>query len=331
MGFFSSKRVIPFAIVALIVTTAIAGVSGTYMSRQPSTGIQVIVNGTYDPDNIGSATMLNVTVRNQNSQPVQPVFFVKWNWLANIWLTRNGPNVVNAKTDGSYLLQATDALAAIPRGDSFRLIVSNKLHNELVAESDPVFARTQPTPVVNPSFKWWTIDEAKGVKAPYGWQVNLRNNDFLSSGVVPLTSNDSAGVLAKLNYTGIGKAPSEITMSQKLLMNSTNLNLQVENMLTSNPNTDTLFGVSVTDGTHMLYYVFSETTVKTSTLIYPDNTTIIVGNTPRLQWNTIRLHIQSDWANQAWIIPEQVTISLFIRTASTGIFYAGISQINSST
>jgi hypothetical protein len=101
-------------------------------------------------------------------------------------------------------------------------------------------------------------------------------------------------------------------------------------MLTTNLAADTFFGVSITDGVHVLYYVFSEKTLTSRTITYATNTTIITPISGQ-QWNVLHLPGESTWTNQGWVIPNEVTVTFFVRASSPGIFYAGINQAESAT
>lgn len=323
------RRFTPLVIIVMIVATLFGGVSGVYFSRSNSSGVQVQVNSALDPDNIGAATFLNVTVRNTGPNPISPVFFVKWNLLANIWNSSNSPALLQPKSEQSYLIRASDALAAVPRGTVFRILVSDRFTQQLIAESALTTSKIPSTPVVNPLFKWWTIDTATGKKIPFGWRLTVKNVDLASSGIEPLNMNGTSGLAARLNYTATDNGPAQLELSQKLPFNATNINILLNESLTTSVARNVLFGASITDGTHLLYYVFSDVATSTSTVTYLTNTTVTVP-VSKSNWNSFQMRPLPAWLGQGWNVPDQVTISFFLRAATPGVYHASISQVELS-
>ncbi len=322
------RRLTPFLMIGIVLIAVLAGVAGLYVSRQSAPRVDIHVNTAFDPDNIGAATVLNVTLKNTGVQPILPVFFIKWNLLADVW-NSSAATVLQPQSEQSYLVRATDALAAVPRGGAFRILVSDKLTQQLVAESDQFVSKVPAPGVLNPLFKWWTIDTAIGKKSPYGWRLTTNNVDLTTSGIQPLSTNTTTGLLALLNYTSPANGPAQLTLSQKLLFNATNVDLLVNETVSNSSDRSVLFGASVTDGTHLLYYVFSETATAVSTLNTSENTTIILP-VSKSGWSPVSLRAAAIWASQGWAVPDQATISFFFRASATGVYYASIRQVESA-
>jgi len=83
----------------------------------------------------------------------------------------------------------------------------------------------------------------------------------------------------------------------------------------------------VADGTHTLYYVFSDRATQQTLTSYSTNTTVIIP-TLRSQWNTINLSPQPIWNAQGWVTPQQVTFTLFLESNSVGVYYVSLDGIN---
>jgi hypothetical protein len=323
-GILHHKFTAPMMII-LIFATAFAGFSGLYVSSHAATAVEVRVNSAFDPDKIGAATLLNVTLKNSGSKPILPVFFVKSSFLPDIWLS-NATELPPGDAQHSYLIHATDALSAVPKGTSFRVLVSDKLTRDIVGES-AVFASNIPAPVVvNPDLKWWTIDGVTGKKIPFGWKLTMMNLDSSTSGITPLGDNATSGLLAKLNYTSIDNAVARLALSQKLPFNFTNINLSVSETFGSNPNPSGVFGIVISDGSHGVYYSFSDTATIQIVKTFANNVTITLP-IHGTDWNSIVLTPFSYWTKQAWILPQQATITFFVEAQATGVYYARIGAV----
>src|SRR6059036_2450601 len=79
------QRLTPTLMVVIALTMALVGVSGAYMSQASNPEATIQINGVMDPDSIGAATLINVTVTNLSSVPISPIFFVKYGPLPYFW------------------------------------------------------------------------------------------------------------------------------------------------------------------------------------------------------------------------------------------------------
>ena len=130
-----------------------------------------------------------------------------------------------------------------------------------------------------------------------------------------------------LNYTSSRVGIERLALSQRALLNATNLSIHFNQSLTTNIATNLIFGAIVADGTHTLYYVFSDRATQQTITPYSTNTTIIIP-TQRSQWNTINLSPQPIWNAQGWVTPQQVTFTLFLESNSVGVYYVSLDRIN---
>ena len=306
---------------------AFVGVSGAYISQVSSPKTSIQINGVMDPDSLGAATRINVTLTNLLATPVSPTFFVKYGPLPFYWTT-NSSAALTGGAENTYVISAPDALSAVPRGAQFRIMIYDKLTGQLLGESSSWKVDVPPPPLVNPGLNWWVLEQSIGKKVPFGWKLSLSNTDPLVSGVTPLGVNGTSGLQMILNYTSAGKGLVEgLALSQKVLLNATSVNIHLNQSLATNIATKTMLATSVTDGTHTLYYIFSNQATQQTTTTYATNTTIIIP-TQASVWNTIRINPENIWTSQGWSALQQVTLTVFLESSSAGVYYASIDGID---
>jgi hypothetical protein len=312
--------------VVMTLTVIFAGVSGAYITQASSPRTAIQLNGVMDPDTIGSATMINVTVTNLLATPVLPIFFVKYSPLTYFW-ANNSTSLLNSGSASSYVISAPDALSAVPRGNQFHIVIYDKLTGQLLGESSSWKADIPAPSLENPALKWWILDPSVGTRVPFNWKLSLSNTDPVWSGISPLRVNGTNGVQMTLNYTSPVAGVEKLALSQKILLNATNVVVHFNQSLTTNIAGNLIFAASVADGTHTLYYVFSDRATQQTVTPYSTNTTVIIP-TQKSRWNTITLSPQSIWNTQGWATPQQVTFSLFLESNSVGVHYASLDSIS---
>ncbi len=321
------KRAAPTTLIVLVLAIAFVGASGTYISIGSQPKVDVQVTQVEDPDSLGVATLLNITLTNLSSQPVTPKFFVMWSLAPYLWVT-NSSEILAGKYEASYLILSPDTIAAIPSGATFRVFVFDSTTGHLVGQTGMLTARVRAPSITNPHFRWWTLDGTTGRKTPFGWRLSASAPDPVASAIVEPDRNQTAGVRLKLNYTSSMSGPAELVISQKTLFNST----QILVLLSESFPTDgsaigkALFGTRISDGTHILYYVFSSTASKETVNVYPQNVTVTVPvSSSALGW--VQLDALAIWNLQGWTVPAQVELAFFLKATATGVYYADIGQI----
>jgi len=320
------QRLTPSVMVVMTLSVIFAGVSGAYITQASSPRTEIQINGVMDPDSIGSATMINVTVTNLLATPVLPIFFVKYSPLTYFWAS-NSTSPLNSGSASSYVISAPDALSAVPRGDQFHIVIYDKLTGQLLGESTSWKSDIPAPSLENPALKWWVLDPSVGTRVPFNWKLSLSNIDPVWSGISPLGVNGTSGVQMMLNYTSSLVGVERLALSQRALLNATNLSIHFNQSLTTNIATSLIFGAIVADGTHTLYYVFSDRATQQTIRPYSANTTVIIP-TQRSQWNTINLSPQPIWNAQGWATPPQVTFTVFLESSSAGVYYANLDSIS---
>ncbi|HYY92105.1 MAG TPA: hypothetical protein VE955_08960, partial [Candidatus Dormibacteraeota bacterium] len=322
------QKLTPSLMALMTLTIIFAGVSGAYISQASTPKSTIQISGVADPDSIGEATAINVTLRNLLTTPVSPTFFVKFAWLTYLW--NPGPNsLLQSGNQATYEITAPDALSAVPEGATFHIIVYDGLTGRLLGESLASKATIPTPPIVNPSLKWWALEPSVGKKIPFGWKFSPSNTDLASSRVNPLGYNGTSGFQMMLNYTSTGRGNQQMILSQKTFLNDSAVSLHFNQSFTTSLASGTFFAAGVTDGTHTLYYVFSNFATQRAITQFSGNTTIIVPTTGP-QWNNVTLNPQTDWIAQDWTLSQQVTVSFFLASESPGIYYTSISSIDSA-
>jgi len=224
------------------------------------------------------------------------------------------------------MIKAPDALSAVPRGNLFHILIFDKVTGQLLGESSLWKADITASSVVNPGLKWWVLDQTVGKKVPFGWKLALSNTDLAASGFGPLGVNGTSGIRMMLNYTSTTGLVEQMALSQKMPLNSTKVDIHLDQSFVTNLSTKNLVSASLTDGTHTLYYIFSNVAIQQTMTPYTANTTIIIP-TQKSQWNTITISPQSIWTNQGWAIPQLATLTVFLESSSAGVYYASFDRI----
>jgi len=319
------SRLSPTVLVILVLTLAFVGVSGAYISQAANPKVAIQINSVMDPDRIGSVTVINVTLKNQLLTPISPNFFVKFGPLPFLW-TPNSTRILTGNSTGSYIINAPDALSAVPHGYPFHIVIFDKVTGQLLGESASSKADIAAPSLTNPELKWWVLDQTVGKKVPFGWKMALSNTDLSTSRVEPLGTNGTSGISLTLNNTSTNGQLELLALSQKMLLNATNVNIHLNQSLVTDMSTKTFLGASITDGIHTTYYLFSNLASQQIVASYSTNVTITVP-IQESQWNTISINPQSIWSSQGWAIPQQVTLSVFLESDSSGVYNASLQQI----
>ena len=319
------RRLTPTVMVFMVLTLSFVGVSGAYISQAVNPKASIQINNVMDPDSIGAVTMINVTLKNLLPTPILPNFFVKYGPLPFVW-TSNSTGVLDADSTNSFVITAPDALSAVPHGSQFHILIFDKVTGQLLGESPLWKADITAPSLVNPALKWWVLDQSVGKKVPFGWKLALSNTDLRASSVEPLGINGTSGVQMRLNYTSTTGLVEQLALSQKMLLNATNVNIHLNQSFVTNLSAKILASASVTDGTHTLYYIFSDSATQQVITSYSTNTTIIIP-TQKSQWTIISINPQSMWTSQGWVSSQLVTLTVFLESTSGGIYYATLEGI----
>jgi hypothetical protein len=305
------------------------GAFGAYVSNSPPSKVEVQINSIADPDGIGAATLLNVTLDNLTPRPIAPSFFIKWNLLPYLWASSSTGSLAPSSS-ASYLVTATDGLSAVPRATSFRVYVFNSGTGDLVGQSLSLRADTPLPSIANPHFRWWTLDVGAGSKVPFSWKLTKTNIDPLTTVLQGLDQNQTAGLTLRVNYTNPASNLEKIMISQKVLLNATRVNLSMFDPLQTSTGDRAVLGITVTDGAHDLSYIFSNNTVTPpiSTSNYNSTTTVPIAAGA---WTSVSIDANQVWQANGWGSPAQVTFTIFLQANSLGVYSANVRDITYSS
>jgi len=309
----------------LLLTTIFVGAYGTYVSSSPPSKFAVQINSVSDPDGVGAGTLLNITLSNSTPKPIAPLFFVKWSILPYLWTSNSASNLSPSGT-AMYIVTASDALAALPRSANFRVYVYDANTGNLAGESLPYIANIREPTLANPHFRWWTLDFGAGTRVPFSWKLTKTNVDPLTSVIKGLDENQTAGITLQLNYTSSLTSFERVTISQKVLLNATTVNLSLFDPLATSTGGQVILGVTVTDGAHEITYLFSNATAKPTFVPSAYNATAIIPITASA-WTTVSIDPSQAWLAQGWASPNQVTFAIFLQANRVGLYSASIRDL----
>jgi hypothetical protein len=318
-------RVGPTILIVLVLIAVLVGASSAYVSQVSGPKVDVKLGQVADPDSLGVATNLTVTVTNHGPQEISPIFFVKWFFLWDLWKA-NQTQILPGGARASYLLTATDALGGVPRGDSFHIAVFDSVTGQFVAQSASYQAEIARPPVANPHFTWWTLDEGSGRQVPFPWKLSLANLSPQAGGISLLNQTLLSGVQFRVNSTDNLGTTGELVLSQKLFFNETNVIILVSQPRWNLPLNMAATGARATDGTRTLYFLFSGEASTVTVTRYAENTTVTMPIAYSV-WNTVTLNTKSVWQSQGWSIPTSLDFSIFLRSSTSGTFLASVREV----
>src|SRR5213594_2886060 len=309
----------------LLLTTIFVGAYGVYVSSSPTYKVEVRINSVTDPDGIGAATLLNLTLDNQTPQLITPSFFVYWLYLPYLW-SSNSSNTLPPWSSASYIVTATDGVGAVPRSTSFWVYVFDTNTGNLVGQSLRLTPNIPVPALANPHFRWWTLDVGAGTQVPFGWKLTKTNIDQFTSVIQRLDQNPAAGMSLLLNYSAPAFNLEKIMLSQKVLLNATTVNLSLFDPLATSTGSQAILGVTVTDGAHEITYLFSNATAKSTFVPSAYNASAIIPITAST-WTTVSINPSQAWLAQGWAVPNQVTFAIFLQANHIGLYSASIRDV----
>jgi hypothetical protein len=318
----------PSVMLGLVLTTAFVGASGAYVSRNSDYKVTVHVDSIGDPDLLGVGTVMKVTVSNIGTEPVVPLFYLKSSIQPFLWSSLNETRMLRPDNSASYTIVPSDPNAAVQNHGQFHVWVFDSTTGNLAGQSLLTTASLLEPTILNPQFRWWTLDFSAGVKVPYGWKLETSGVNVVNSGVAGLDHNWTLGVRMKLNYTTTTQGPAHMALIQKVAGNVTVIDVAIEREFSGirNQTNTGVFGATLTDGNHVLDLVFSDAVTQQTAHVFAENTTVILPlPTASLTW--MRLDVGNLWTSQSWTVPKQLTLSFFIQASTSGVYYAQIGEI----
>jgi hypothetical protein len=104
------------------------------------------------------------------------------------------------------------------------------------------------------------------------------------------------------------------------------VNLSLFDPTATSTGSQAVLGLTLTDGAHELFYIFSNATAKTVFLTSSYNITTVVP-VASSAWTTVSIDATQAWLAQGWAVPNQVTFSIFLQANSPGLYSANIRDI----
>jgi len=319
------RRVGPALMLLAILSIALIGASSVAAALSSMTRMDVKLIEMRDPDGLGVTTRLDVSLVNHRLTTMHPRFFVKWFFLWDYW-TSNDTDGLASLANRGYELNATDALAGIPRGTAFRVGVYDSLSGEFLTQSQSYVSIAPRPHVANPSFAWWTLDMSSGRPVPFAWKVSLSNTSTVEGGIAP-SRNAFTGVKLWLNLTSSKSQRQEVELAQRVLFNETNLAVQLPVGSASGPSS-CAFGLEVSDGSHSLDYVLSPISFGGTVTRVESNTTL-TGPIKESALQSSVVDMRSLWLGLGWTPPTTVYLSVFLRSTQDGSCTGEIRQLSS--
>ena len=309
------RRVGPVALLTVVLATVLIGTAGAYAVQVSKPRMDVKVTGMDDPDSVGVATSLTATVTNFGLESVSPRFFVKWFFLWDLW-SANSTKALQPSSTESYELRASDALAAVPRGSSFRVAVYDSASGGFQGLSRSYVSQIGRPEIANPDFRWWTLDYGTGRLAPFGWRPSFVNVDRSEGRIGMTDARESSGVELMLNSTKL-QSLGEVSLEQRLYFNETNLKAQVLASPSTYAPNNFAFGLEATDHVRSLYFVLSPTAFARTVSTSGSNTTVVLPFSYS-SWQPVSFDIQNSWLSQGWSAPTTFYVSFFLRSGEPG-------------
>jgi uncharacterized membrane protein len=312
---------------SVMVTSMILGAYGAYVSTLPRSTADLRINSISDPYQVGAVTSMNITLDNVTPRSVRPLFFVKWGiWLSNLWIS-NSNHTLAASSSATYLVTATDGFAAVPGSENFRVYVYDAYTGNLIGASPSISANISQPTLANPLFELWTLDLEVGTRVPYDWKLATTNVDPGSPVIHTLDGSPGSGLGLQLNSTGSTTRPAKIMVSQETPLSSTRVNMSLD-FQTANEGIRSELGVTVTDGTHELLYLFSNTVTRQVLSLSDIEETISVPVSVA-SWTSVSINANHDWLALGWPVPYHVRFTIFLQAESVGIYSASIRGLSS--
>lgn len=205
------------------------------------------------------------------------------------------------------------------------------------------YGRVQDDPaIVNPRFKYWTIDSTWRIKKPLNWELTL----LLGPGDEAFASHDEVdgklclGMHAFQDGAKDSHLWATIHVRQNLGGSATRKLFEgtlgmwvyptfLHERYQESGHPRNVFGVEVNDGTNILWLIFSQ---QSDEVYQIKGHRIVIINTPLNVWSYREIRIASYYAAACWKIPSEAALILLVGatrdvvSSSVGGWYAGFVQ-----
>lgn len=124
-----------------------------------------------DPQNLFRVTHLSVTIKNNESEPIEPRFHTLHNATVShfYWKIVDGPEQVKPSETATFIIQSPEPQAAFPYKTEGLLRINDVGDDKDVIQQISGFNVPEYTNVLNPDMSYWTVHQTKNTHAPYRW------------------------------------------------------------------------------------------------------------------------------------------------------------------
>jgi hypothetical protein len=200
-----------------------------------------------------------------------------------------------------------------PLSAVFLILIAGLAFTQLQAKTE------YPPPILDPEFGLWVSDPALGGKKPMVWDLEYEkgNGDQILMQETVIADEESLRLQIIKNGPDVGW--TYIRLGQTIDGNRLRAFLDEEVGIwvfldtTCACNNRTLsdmisvFGVEINDGTHVIDFVFDQTTAKTNET--PMRQTVIL-NTPIGKWTHHSISIIERYSDAKWKLPDRISLSI---------------------
>jgi len=183
----------------IIITVAVIVIlsSAVALLGRPPQQVEVQIVGAYDSSRLNRFDHLVVKLRNLDSPPFRPVFFIVDGTPGGYkaWEIVEGPQELSPGEEALYTLKSPFVLNALPPNRAFVILVLDADNYTLKAKSRlHYFEPSSFTPLRNPNLYYWIYDVMKGCSQPFAWSyVSCR--DGVEEVAAVMESDGSAKLL----------------------------------------------------------------------------------------------------------------------------------------
>ncbi len=181
-----------------------------------------------------------------------------------------------------------------------------------------------PPPILNTKFKYWSTDPVTNATKPYGWSVDYIKGpgDSISTFPTILEGRNALGVRVfkeRANDTsdwanvhirqGLRGQALSLVFNSKIRIWVYPTFSYIYDDKTGDPRN--VFGVEVNDGTHLLWFVFTNEKSRTYELPLRKHR-IVVTETPLKSWSLREVNISGEYAKAGWRQPDSLSFILIV-------------------
>ena len=182
----------------------------------------------------------------------------------------------------------------------------------------------QPSPILNTSMDYWTIDPTKNITTPYLWTIDLIEGPTDNASVYQAAVAGQSGIALRVERTNTNNSQIWTTIHVRQDLRGQALQAIFRSNITIDvfptfrylydPNTknpENAFGVEINDGTNLIWYIFAD---EPDQIVQLPHHRIIVAQTPLNIWSMREIDISNQYAAAGWKIPNSISFTLLLGT-----------------